>query len=282
MVSNVAGHEKRNQDFKVPSPRHPVMLKSSFIFLKGIGEATERALWDEGYTSWEQFLNCPTIGRVSPARKIQFDDELRLALSQLQAGDTAYFAQSFKARDHWRLYHAFRPNTAYVDIETTGAPLPYGEITVVGIYGRGRMTTLIQGDTLTTARLREELEGYDLLVTFFGSGFDLPFLRAKFPTLNLTQPHFDLCFAARRLGYTGGLKAIEKTLDCPRSPELDGLNGLDAVRLWEEWQQGRKASGDLLIHYNRADTQNLEFVAETIYDKMVQQYGPPMCHHATR
>ena len=258
------------------------MLTSSFIFLKGIGEATEQALWDEGYTSWEYFLNKPTITRISAARKVQFDREVELAQSKLQAGDSAYFARTFKARDHWRLYHTFRHNTAYLDIETTGVPLPFGEITVVGIYGRGRMTTLIRGDTLTTTRLREELEGYDLLVTFFGSGFDLPFLRAKFPTLRLLQPHVDLCFAARRLGLKGGLKAIEKDLDCPRSPELDGLTGLDAVRLWEEWQHGHEASGELLIHYNQADTQNLEFVAETIYDRMIRQYGPSTLLPATR
>ena len=250
------------------------MLTSSFIFLNGIGEATERLLWEDGYTFWDHFLACPSVPRLSSTRKIQFDQELRLAQNRLQAGDPTFFGQAFKARDHWRLYQTFRHNTAYLDIETTGAPLPYGEITVVGIYGRGRMTTLIHGDTLTTARLRAELEGYDLLVTFFGSGFDLPFLRAKFPTLNLFQPHFDLCFAARRLGLKGGLKSIEKELDCSRSSELDGLTGLDAVRLWQEWKQGKKASRDLLIQYNQADTQNLEFVAETIYLRMVQHYGP--------
>lgn len=250
------------------------MLESSFIFLKGIGEATERALWDEGLNSWDQFLAHEDLPRFSPFRKVQYDQELRLAQSRLQSRDASFFSRAFKARDHWRLYHTFRHNTAYVDIETTGAPIPYGDITVVGIYGRGKMTTLIHGDTLTTTRLREELESYDLLVTFFGSGFDLPFLRAKFPTLTLSQPHFNLCFTARRLGLKGGLKAIEKELDCPRSAELDGLTGLDAVRLWDEWRQGRETSGDLLIQYNQADTQNLEFVAETIYTRMVREYGP--------
>ncbi len=257
------------------------MLQSSFNFLKGIGEATERALWDEGLTSWDHFLACEGLSRFSPFRKLQYDGEIRLAQTRLQAGDTSYFARAFKARDHWRLYQTFRHNTAYVDIETTGMPLPYGDITVVGIYGRGRMTTLIHGDTLTTHRLREELESYDLLVTFFGSGLDLPFLRAKFPTLTLSQPHFDLCFAARRLGLKGGLKAIEKELECSRGPELDGLTGLDAVRLWEEWQAGNEASGDLLLQYNQADTQNLEYVAETIYTRMARVYGPHSLLHTT-
>ena len=39
---------------------------------------------------------------------------------------------------------------------------------------------------------------------FLDLGFDLPYIRAKFPSVVLDHPHFDLCFAARRLGYKGG------------------------------------------------------------------------------
>ena len=250
------------------------MLESSFIFLKGIGEASERSLWDAGLTSWDRFLEEKTVPRISTFRKAQYDQELAQAKTRLGARDSGYFARSFKTRDHWRLYRTFRHNTAYLDIETTGEPLPYGEITLVGIYGRGRMTTLIHGDTLTTARVREELEGYDLLVTFFGSGFDLPFLREKFPTLSLSQPHFDVCFAARRLGYKGGLKAIEMELGFARSSDIEGLTGWDAVRLWREWVQGREASGELLIKYNQADATNLEYLADFLYERMLRKYGP--------
>ena len=76
-------------------------------------------------------------------------------------------------------------------------------ITVVGLYRNGRMSSLVRGENLTEDRLAEELERSDLLVTFFGSAFDIPFLQLAFPRLNLKKPHFDLCFAARRLGLTG-------------------------------------------------------------------------------
>jgi uncharacterized protein len=250
------------------------MLESSFIFLKGIGESTERFFWEHGLLSWDHFISSRNVGSLSTDRKNYYDHEIEQAKTQLGIGCSRYFAQILKARDHWRLYETFRHNTAYLDIETTGAPLPLGDITVVGIYGRGKMTTLIQGSTLTARTLSEELESYDLLVSFFGSGFDLPFLRAKFPNLLLSQPHFDVCFAARRLGLKGGLKAIEIELGCDRSADVSGLTGWDAVRLWEAWQQGHEAAGNLLIRYNQADTQNLQFVADTVYLRMVQKYGP--------
>jgi uncharacterized protein YprB with RNaseH-like and TPR domain len=137
------------------------------------------------------------------------------------------------------------------------------------------MTTLIQGETLSERRLQEELDSYDLLVTFFGSGFDVPFLKAKYPQVMLDHPHLDLCFAARRLGFKGGLKAIEHELSCSRATSIDGLTGWDAVRLWEEWQSGNTASRDILIEYNEADCKNLEPLADLICDQMMREYGPP-------
>ncbi len=253
------------------------MLQSTFLFLKGIGESTERLWWEEGIATWDAFLETSTVPRLSPFRKIQYDEEIQEAGIQWKAQNSRFFARMLKAREHWRLYPNFRTHAAYLDIETNGLPFPYGEITVVGIYGQGRMTTLIQGETLSEERLQAELDSYHLLVTFFGSGFDLPFLKAKYPNLVLGHPHIDLCFAARRLGFQGGLKAIEMEIGCYRPIFLTGLTGWDAVRLWEEWQQGHSASRELLIHYNEADCKNLEPLAELVYHRLVQRQGLP--HH---
>ena len=251
------------------------MLPSTFIFLQGIGESTERLLWESGITSWDIFLQHATIPRISAARKTLYDTILEEAITQWGKHNSRYFAKTLKTRDHWRLYPHFRSNAAFLDIETNGLPAPHGEITVVGIYGRGQMTTLIQGETLSESHLQDELASYDLLVTFFGSGFDVPFLKTTYPHLIVDQPHLDLCFAARRLGFKGGLKAIEHEIGCHRTAALDGLTGWDAVRLWEEWQNGNMASRNLLLDYNEADCKNLEPLADLICDRMVRDYGPP-------
>ena len=251
------------------------MLPSTFIFLKGIGESTERLLWESGITNWDLFLQCATIPHISASRKALYDVTLEDAKAHWHQDHSRYFGNLLKGRDHWRLYPHYRANTAFLDIETNGIPAPHGEITVVGIYGRGQMTTLVQGETLSGHRLQEELASYDLLVTFFGSGFDLPFLKTSYPNMILDHPHLDLCFAARRLGFKGGLKAIEHELGCYRTSSIEGLTGWDAVRLWEEWQNGNASSRNLLLEYNEADCKNLETVADLICDRMVRVYGPP-------
>ena len=91
--------------------------------------------------------------------------------------DPRYFARAVPPRYHWRLYEWLRPRAVYLDIETNS----FGEITVVGLYGQGLFTSLIRGESLTWLRLRDEFSRYDLLVTFCGSTFDLPMLRAHFP-----------------------------------------------------------------------------------------------------
>jgi len=136
------------------------------------------------------------------------------------------------------------------------------------------MTTLIRNESLTGQRLADELDRYDLIVTFFGSAFDLPFLKAKYPRLQLDQPHFDLCFAARRLGYHGGLKQIEAMLGIARHSSIQGMDGWEAVRLWHQWQAGDEQALSRLVTYNAADTKNLEPLAEHLYRELVARYGP--------
>lgn len=250
------------------------MLESTFIFLKGIGESTERRLWEYGITTWATFLEHPFIPFVSPARKMQYDEDLEQATQNLTTGNSEFFGRLLKPRDHWRLFQTFRARTAYLDIETTGDPPETGDITLVGIYGNGTMTTLIHGESLTATRLNHELAKYDLLVTFFGSGFDLPYIRTKFPSVALNHPHFDLCFAARRLGYKGGLKHIELELGLERPIHLDGLTGWDAVRLWQAWRLGDSHAGEQLLEYNEADTKNLVPLADFLYEGLVQHCRP--------
>lgn len=250
------------------------MLESTFIFLKGVGAYTERRLWNDGVATWEAFLAAPALAGIAPARKLLYDTEVAAARDQLRRGNARYFARCLKPRDQWRLFDAFKSRAVFLDIETTGLPPPTGEATMVGLYGGGRLTTLILNETLTGQRLAEELGQYDLIVTFFGSVFDLPFLKAKYPRLPLDQPHFDLCFAARRLGYHGGLKRIESALGISRPASVQGLDGWDAVRLWQQWRAGDEESRRRLMAYNAADTMNLEPLAEHLYGALVARYGP--------
>ena len=251
------------------------MLTSTFVLLKGIGPGTERRLWQDGIADWTSFLKHATVPYISSSRKSWYDENLVTAQSQLAAGRADFFGTCLKSRDHWRLFKTFRHRALYLDIETTGMSSREGQITVVGLYRNGRMNSLVQGENLTEDCLQTELEQTDLLITFFGSGFDIPYLQTAFPRLNFKKPHFDLCFAARRLGLQGGLKFIERELEIERDRALEGFDGWDAVRLWQQWRRGDEPALDLLLRYNAADTKNLEPLAELLYEQMVARYGPP-------
>jgi uncharacterized protein YprB with RNaseH-like and TPR domain len=252
------------------------MLTSSFAFLQGIGPATERRLWQEGLHDWQSFLKQPRVAGLSPARKALYDRELALAQLEFDAGDLYALASRLQRREHWRFYDTCRSGMLSLDIETTSLTFHdrTDAVTVVGLHRNGRTISLVRGETLTADRLQAELDDCTLLVTFFGTGFDVPYLRAQFPQLRFAMPHFDLCLTARRLGLRGGLKHLEQEFGIERDPALRGLDGMDAVRLWSQWRQGDRAALDLLLAYNAADTENLVPIAGLVYKEMMARFGP--------
>ena len=252
------------------------MLTSTFVFLQGIGPVTERRLWNQGLLSWQSFIREPIVDGLSSDRKALYDHELAQAQSEFDAGDVRALAARLPQREHWRFYESCQSGILYLDIETTGLSChePSGSITVVGLHQNGRTTSLVHGETLTATRMQDELDRCRLLVTFFGTGFDVPCLRAQFPLLRFEMPHFDLCFAARRVGLQGGLKQLEQKFGITRKTAIHGLNGADAVRLWSQWQQGDRNARDLLLAYNAADTESLAPLATLVYKEMMLRFGP--------
>lgn len=250
------------------------MLTSTFVHLKGIGPSTERRLWEDGIADWATFRREARLTGIAPARKDAYDAELASAQNHLELHDPRYFATCLHSRDHWRLFHTFGARALYLDIETTGLSAREGHVTIVGLHRQGRMRTLIAGQTLTQEAIQDELNQADLLITFFGTVFDVPYLHSCFPGLRISIPHFDLCFGARRVGLQGGLKAIERELEIARESDLLQLDGWDAVRLWQQYRTGSEAALDQLVRYNAADTKNLEPLAACLYERLALRYGP--------
>jgi len=106
------------------------------------------------------------------------------------------------------------------------------------------------------------IERFPLLVTFNGSQFDVPFLRAHFPHARLDQAHIDLRFVLASLGYKGGLKVVENALHLHRDPAIQGVDGFEAVRPWHLYRRGDKRALEKLILYNLTDVANLVELAE--------------------
>lgn len=246
------------------------MIRNSFCILDGIGEKLERRLWSEGILNWADFISSDRVLGFSPERKQLFDDALTVYSAELQSGNAPFFAGRIKRREHWRLYDIFKPGAVCLDIETNGyQPGSGGYITVVGLYDGYEYTSLVRGENLTAENLQRALQPYTCLITFYGASFDVPFILRSFNGgVSFDIPHFDLCFAAKRLGFKGGLKRLETELGIGRDDDVKGLDGYDAVRLWEHARAGSEEARALLIKYNREDTVNLMGIASTIYERL--------------
>jgi uncharacterized protein YprB with RNaseH-like and TPR domain len=140
----------------------------------------------------------------------------------------------------------------YLDIETSFR----SDVTVVGLLRTDQGIVQIVGDAITVDSLSAALRGLDTLCTFNGESFDLPVLRRAYG-LGLLERYrsLDLSVECRKRNRRGGLKKIEASLSIPRRTR--GINGVDAMILWDRWQSGDRESLRTLLAYNRDDVVNL-------------------------
>ncbi len=250
------------------------MIRHTFSLLNGIGEKLERHIWRKGITTWADFYSCREIDGISPERKTIYDNQLLQSSMELDVGNAEYFARIMKRREHWRLFDAFKGSAICLDIETNGyQPRQGGYVTVVGIYDGRRWRHLVRGEDLTAENINRELSGYKCLITFHGTVFDVPFLLRSFPDVRFNIPHFDLCFAARKLKIDGGLKKIESFFGIERDDSVKGMDGYAAVKLWEGFRKGSLEAKELLLAYNREDTINLMQLADILYQRLKASTG---------
>ncbi|MFV9504767.1 MAG: ribonuclease H-like domain-containing protein [Oscillochloridaceae bacterium umkhey_bin13] len=150
---------------------------------------------------------------------------------------------------------------AYLDIETSY----HGTISVLGIYRPDQGTTQLVGGGVHDLNLYAYLDGITTLITFNGSGFDLPVIRKRlFADLKAEYEHRDLLYVCRKRGLRGGLKVVEQRLGIVRASA--GLSGWDAPRLWARYETyADQQALATLLHYNYEDVVNLALL-EAILD----------------
>jgi uncharacterized protein YprB with RNaseH-like and TPR domain len=247
----------------------PSLLEATFSHAQSIGPTTERRLWQAGARDWQSYLDAPdTHWPLSSAQRALLTPTIEESQIRLKEEDFAWFAKLLPGSEHWRAVPAFGHRLAFVDIETNGGMNP-DDLTVVGIFDGHTMRHFVKGVNLD--EVPEALADAAMLVTFFGTGFDIPFLKRSFPQMPLPQMHVDLCFLLKKLGYRGGLKSIETQLGIQRSNATTGLSGWDAVRLWHEYRAGRQQSLDVLLAYNAEDVRNMSDLLAEGYRRMARR-----------
>ena len=156
---------------------------------------------------------------------------------------------------------------AFLDIETTGLSPLYSEITVIGIHiCKGEETSFAQlvGRDITPESILEALDGVQIIHTYNGSRFDLPFINRKLG-INLEEiySHRDLMYDCWNNNLRGGFKSVERQLGIDRN--LQGINGYDAVRLWWRYIDAFDLDAlNTLLQYNKEDVLNLKVLKEKL------------------
>jgi uncharacterized protein YprB with RNaseH-like and TPR domain len=228
------------------------MLTNTFCHMPGIGKRIEAGLWSVGITSWDAALrpsSAKASKRITASRATHIGD----SLNQYAMGNLAFFADRLSATEHWRLYHDFRDSCAFVDIETNGFDYP-PMITTIALYDGRTIRHYVNGQNLKD--FPADLKPYRLLVTYGGRTFDGPKIEGYFG-IRLSQGHIDLQYPLRSLGYKGGLKGCEQAIGISR-PGLEGLDGLAAVILWNEYRRKKSVKAlETLLAYNIQDAVTL-------------------------
>ena len=253
-----------------------VRIENSYVFVDGVGERTERKLWEAGLVDWDRFERSdpePADAVVSARKRDAIEAFIGRAREELDEGNVAFFADRLPTSDRWRVYENCS-TTCFFDIETTGLDPGRDRVTAVSFHRDDETTTLVRGRDLTREAVRREFEASDLLVSFNGARFDVPFLERGFD-LEVETPHLDLMYPCRQLDRTGGLKRIEREIGIDRSE--DDVDGREAVRLWRRYERGDEAALERLVRYNREDARNLEPLLERTVADLDREVFAPFC-----
>ncbi|MFB6204282.1 MAG: ribonuclease H-like domain-containing protein [Candidatus Nanohaloarchaea archaeon] len=242
-------------------------IQNSFILAPGVGEKTEKKLWESGVTHWDH------ISSSDVRKKEKIRQFIEKARKNLEVGNSVFFGDKLPNKEIWRLYRNFEDSANFFDIETTGLSPEKNRVTTVSFHRKGESKTLVRGEDLTRENLEEELHRSNVLVSFNGKRFDQPFLEKNLG-IDIEIPHIDLMYLFKRLGYTGGLKSIEKQLDVER--ELEDIDGREAVRLWKRYEEDNDESAlDRLVRYNQYDARNLQELMEIVHNQLTGRVFEP-------
>lgn len=239
------------------------------MHIPGIGERTERWLWKNNILCWEDYLRNPHQVKLPRKTHLALSLYLDISMEALLRGNVYFFKKFLPEKECWRVYPEFKKKTVFLDIETSGLEPGRNYITVIGLFDGKNFHCFIQGKNLQD--FVQAIKKYSVIVTYNGRWFDIPFLKTSFRSLDFSQIHIDLRCIFRRLGYSGGLKSIEKSLGIERDRAVRNLTGYDAVLLWNRYLNGEPEALELLLAYNREDVVNLRSLMEFAYRQMIRK-----------
>lgn len=224
-------------------------------------------MWASGIRTWQDFARAGHFA-FGGRRAERIKTEIAASEAALESRRAAYFSRLLPADQQWRLFGDFRNRVAYVDIETTGLGADSSRITTIALYDGMAIRYYVYGKNLD--RFPDDIRRYDLLVTYNGRSFDLPFIERYFG-IRLHQGHIDLRYVLAGLGYKGGLKNCERRFGISRDG-FDDVDGSFAALLWHDYERrGNPYALETLLAYNIEDAINLEYLMHQAYNLKLSQ-----------
>lgn len=174
-----------------------------------------------------------------------------------------------------RWYEAEDLTIAYLDIETTGLKANIGFMLSWSLKYRGgplksglvTRKEIFDGkyDKRIVKELLDELANVDIIVTYYGTGFDIKYFRSRalywgylFPAYGSIY-HFDLYYRVRSL-----LKIHRNSLDAAtKFFGIEGKTPID-ISVWNAAQYGDKKALKGVMEHNDADV----IILEELFDKL--------------
>ncbi|MEM5852865.1 MAG: ribonuclease H-like domain-containing protein [Candidatus Aenigmatarchaeota archaeon] len=161
----------------------------------------------------------------------------------------------------------------FLDIECTNNKADIGHLVAVGIIkGNKKEVKFVEDEAdekEVLAWLKEELKGCEMVITWYGSKFDIPFIlsRAVVNGLDLSElskiPSLDLCefFRKNFLFSKNSLSEIAKILNIPKNNEISGK---DVLKLYMKSTRGDEKSKKMIIEHCLNDLEVMEKIFEKI------------------
>lgn len=244
--------------------------------IEGISEALEKHNWELGIVSQEDLRQNANL-QYSIFDKNPVD----LSINALKNNDIEYYINNLDKKDYYRVAFSYPKKVMFLDIETTGLSKVYSYITMIGWYKNGVYKCWLHGNSFD--KLIKDLLDVEIVITFNGTLFDLPFIGVKQEELHYvlkSKAHIDLRFLAKRYNYTGGQKKIEDELGFVRPNDMEGIDGKEAVSLWYRFLKGDKGALDKLVFYNYNDIAGMIYLFNyiffnEIYGKSFPALGKP-------
>ncbi|MGR3178913.1 MAG: ribonuclease H-like domain-containing protein [Candidatus Anammoxibacter sp.] len=238
------------------------MIDKTFIHCHGIGSTYEKKLYDAGFKDWQSVLTNPNDLPFNSKLATGLIKELTRSSIALNEGDIRYLVRRFPVREHWRILGHFFDKASYFDIETTDIAFDNAIVTLIVCYHKGKFYRFMRDENLDD--FLDLLKDIELLVSFNGNSFDVPFILKNYHIPDIPCAHIDLRWQCYHCQYKHGLKNIEYEMGIQRPDDLQGIDGLEAVYLWHNWKNGDFESKKRLIRYCSADVLSLQLIAGNI------------------